>query len=242
MVTDISALPIVEHFHLNLEVPPAYSDPAYLVEVMAFLPEDVGTLPIKPNTKYTITPCRNRDCLPAPEPPQETTLDRLKFQVDSYAEDLNTWGTTCFEQDEEVRNRNVWEDAEREGLNIDFHEPLQTAECIDCDVEIDLTDDYSAPACGAADPCEHLAEVLDKVQSATDAYMEVYGMTWTVAQDGDIMGVRLLVAGGGPNIHIDTGDAEVQGFWGGTSYSRYISHAEDILGYFEDFAPEITKR
>lgn len=246
MATDTSAPPIVEHFHLNLEVPPAYSDPAYLVEVMAFLPGDVGTLPIKPNTKYTITPCRNRDCAPIPEPPPETTLDRLKIHVDSCAEDLNTWGTDCFEQDEEERNRRLWEQAENEDSDIDFHEQGHVAKCLYCDVEIELIADYSAQTGGAADscvdPCEHLVEVLARVQSASNAYIEVYDMTWTVAQDGDIMGVRLQIAGGGPSIYIDTRAREVQGFWGAAEYSRYISSAQDILEYFEDFAPEITRQ
>ena len=152
---------------------------------MAFLPGDVGTLPIKPNTKYTITPCRNRDCLPTPEPPEETTLDRLKGHVDSLAEILSTWGVTCFEQDDEERSRGLWEQAENEDSDIDFHEQSRSAECSYCDVEIELIDDYSVPAWGSVDPCEHLAEVLATVQSATDAYTEVYDMTWTVAQDGD---------------------------------------------------------
>ena len=54
------------------------------------------------------------------------------------------------------------------------------------------------------------------------------------------MGVQLQVAGGGPNIYIDTRAQEIQGYWGASEYIHYLSgaNAQDILGYFEDFAPD----
>ena len=42
----------------------------------------------------------------------------------------------------------------------------------------------------------------------------VYDVKMVVDLRGNMYSCRLMVAGGGPNIYIDTGDMEVQGYWG----------------------------
>ena len=45
----------------------------------------------------------------------------------------------------------------------------------------------------------------------------------------------ILLAGGGPNIWLDTHAREVQGFWGSTKYTKYIYDYEYIIDYFDEF-------
>lgn len=54
-----------------------------------------------------------------------------------------------------------------------------------------------------------------------------------------LIGVRILVAFGGPNIYIDTFDGAVRGYWGGTqSYPLSDNVVDTINDYFEDCAAE----
>lgn len=54
-----------------------------------------------------------------------------------------------------------------------------------------------------------------------------------------LIGVRILVAFGGPNIYIDTFDGVVRGYWGGTqSYPLGYNVADTINDYFEDCSAE----
>lgn len=54
-----------------------------------------------------------------------------------------------------------------------------------------------------------------------------------------LIGVRVLVAFGGPTIYIDTFDGVVRGYWGGTqSYPLNYNVVDTINDYFEDCAAE----
>lgn len=55
-----------------------------------------------------------------------------------------------------------------------------------------------------------------------------------------LVGVRLMVAFGGPNIWIDTFDEEVQGFWGGDVVKVPIPRGvcDKIDDYFEMYAAD----
>jgi len=44
----------------------------------------------------------------------------------------------------------------------------------------------------------------------------------------------ILLAGGGPNIWLDTHAREVQGFWGSTKYTKPIYDYQYIIDYFEE--------
>jgi len=52
-------------------------------------------------------------------------------------------------------------------------------------------------------------------QLSGHSYLEhVYDIKYIVDSDGSYYGAELLVAGGGPNIYVDTRNMEVQGYWG----------------------------
>ena len=47
-----------------------------------------------------------------------------------------------------------------------------------------------------------------------DYLQNAYDIKYTVGIDGTYYGAELMVAGGGPNIYVDTRDNTVYGFWG----------------------------
>ena len=51
----------------------------------------------------------------------------------------------------------------------------------------------------------------------------VYSIKWIINQDKSYSGAMLLVAGGGPNIWVNTEDNQVEGYWGGDKYIKYFS-------------------
>jgi len=67
-----------------------------------------------------------------------------------------------------------------------------------------------------------------------DDYYEAYSIKYIVDQQGSLEDVMILLAGGGPNIWLDTHAREVQGFWGSTKYTKYIYDYEYILDYFDE--------
>ena len=72
-------------------------------------------------------------------------------------------------------------------------------------------------------------------------YYEAYSVNYTYSQYGELTGVRVLLAGGGPNIWLDTEAREVQGFWGSDRYSKYCGNCDYVLHYFEEFSPMVKK-
>lgn len=64
---------------------------------------------------------------------------------------------------------------------------------------------------------------------------DVLDIEYTVTQNKEFKSARLLVAFGGPNIWINTGNDTVEGYWGGDSYSCGFT---DTLGLGE-WAEEI---
>ena len=110
---------------------------------------------------------------------------------------------------------------------------------LECHVEIDLSDDYSERADEPIKPCEHLGNVLASIADRENAHMETYGTTWTADHAGNVIGVRLMVAGGGPNIFINTTTNKVEGYWAFTEYSSEITYEQGqaITEHFEELAP-----
>ncbi len=52
-------------------------------------------------------------------------------------------------------------------------------------------------------------------EGSVASWMEgVYDIEWITFQDHSFKGARLLVAGGGPNIWVNTQDGTVDGYWG----------------------------
>ena len=77
----------------------------------------------------------------------------------------------------------------------------------------------------------------EELEGESLTHYEAYSVNYTYSQWGQLIGVRVLLAGGGPNIYLDTEAREVQGFWGSDKYSKYCGNCEYVLDYFEEFSP-----
>jgi hypothetical protein len=67
-----------------------------------------------------------------------------------------------------------------------------------------------------------------------DPPYEAYDIKYTVDGDGTYLGVRILLAGGGPNVYLDTYHEEIQGYWGGDSCKLIISDYDYIDDYWQE--------
>jgi hypothetical protein len=67
-----------------------------------------------------------------------------------------------------------------------------------------------------------------------DDYYEAYSVKYIVDQSGNLEDVMVMLAGGGPTVWLDTNAKEVQGFWGGDKYTKYIYDYEYIIDYFDE--------
>ena len=92
---------------------------------------------------------------------------------------------------------------------------------------------------------EELDELVDKYNNSDDCddfieYVEDnFGIDYIWRMGVGLIGVRILVAFGGPSIYIDTFDSVVRGYWGGTqSYPLSYTVSDTINDYFEDCAAE----
>jgi len=65
-------------------------------------------------------------------------------------------------------------------------------------------------------------------------YYEAYSIKYVVDQQGNLEDVMIMLAGGGPNIWLDTHAREVQGFWGSNKYTKFIYDHEYIIDYFDE--------
>ena len=91
------------------------------------------------------------------------------------------------------------------------------------------------------DTSEHNDLIDEELVDTGLTYYEAYSVYYTYSQWGELMGVRVLLAGGGPNIWLDTEAREVQGFWGSDKYSKYCGDCGYILSYFQEFSPMVKK-
>jgi hypothetical protein len=77
--------------------------------------------------------------------------------------------------------------------------------------------------------------LTDEDESDEDIY-EAYSIKYIVDQSGNLEDVIIMLAGGGPNIWLDTHAQEIQGFWGTTKYTKNIYDYQYIIDYFyEDY-------
>ena len=67
-----------------------------------------------------------------------------------------------------------------------------------------------------------------------DPRYEAYDIKYTIDGDGNYRGVRIMIAGGGPNVYLDTYYEEIQGYWGGDSCKLIISDFDYIDDYWEE--------
>ena len=73
----------------------------------------------------------------------------------------------------------------------------------------DITDDISNPKISKDDGKEAI-----ELQTAHEWMEGVYDIEWITHQDHSYKAARLLVAGGGPNIWVNTQTGTVDGYWG----------------------------
>lgn len=85
--------------------------------------------------------------------------------------------------------------------------------------------------------CKDIQENIPNYQfhdPEADNYLEVYDEKYIVGRDGEFQDCILMVAGGGPNVWIDTWSQEVQGFWGSDKVALPIYDYEHIKDHFEE--------
>ena len=82
------------------------------------------------------------------------------------------------------------------------------------------------------DQCKHIAQEITEGEDAdVGQWMEgVYDIEWITSQDHSYKAARLLVAGGGPNIWVNTQTRTVDGYWWGDTCKYPF---EDNLGLDE---------
>ena len=88
------------------------------------------------------------------------------------------------------------------------------------------------------DMCDSIAEDIEQNRAfgwdEEGDYLEAYSYSFVISSDKRYEHVRVMVAGGGPNIWIDTQDQEVQGFWGSDVYKKPIYNLDHVDDYFEE--------
>jgi len=63
--------------------------------------------------------------------------------------------------------------------------------------------------------CKNIAEDITAGKEDAHKWMEgVYDIEWITSNDHSYKAARLMVAGGGPNIWVNTQDGTVDGYWG----------------------------
>jgi phospholipase C len=90
--------------------------------------------------------------------------------------------------------------------------------------------------------CKNIAEEItecpqDKLDGikASEFMEDVYDIEWITHQDHSYKAARLMVAGGGPNIWVNTQDGTVDGYWG---TDKVHWHYTDNLG-LDDYLSEL---
>ena len=73
----------------------------------------------------------------------------------------------------------------------------------------------------------------EAIDAAEDSHMEAYDIHVTASSNGQILGYRIMVAGGGPTAWIHTADATVYGYWGGCTPAQW-GFSYDIAREIED--------
>lgn len=97
----------------------------------------------------------------------------------------------------------------------------------DCEKQLrDMCKDYAADASSG--------KMLFYPEDDADPPYEAYDVKYTINGDGTYLGVRIMLAGGGPNVYLDTYHEEIQGYWGGDSCKSIISDFEYIDEYWEE--------
>mgnify|MGYP003115367851 CR=1 FL=1 len=91
------------------------------------------------------------------------------------------------------------------------------------------------------DMCERYAEdartgemCFWPVDDMMNDHYEAYSIRYIIDGSGEYLGARLMIAGGGPTVWVDTFEGEIQGFWGSDKCSFSIWDYEYIDEYWEE--------
>ena len=72
---------------------------------------------------------------------------------------------------------------------------------------------------------------------------EVYSIEWITTQDHKYKACRLMVAGGGPNIYVNTQTEQVEGYWASDKFAWGFRDSINLDDYFsEEFENSINKK
>ena len=86
--------------------------------------------------------------------------------------------------------------------------------------------------------CKTIAEDItdeNNTMKQLEAFMEgVYDIEWITHQDHTYKAARLLVAGGGPNIWVNTLNSSVDGYWGNDRVQWIYSDNIGLDDYLEE--------
>ena len=84
--------------------------------------------------------------------------------------------------------------------------------------------------------CKHIAEEITEGKKDPAIWMyDVYDVEWITHNDHSYKAARLMVAGGGPNIWVNTQTEMVEGYWGADEISW---HFQDNIG-LDDYLEEL---
>ena len=83
--------------------------------------------------------------------------------------------------------------------------------------------------------CKNIAEDITAGKEDVHKWMEdVYSIEWITHQDHSYKAARLLVAGGGPNIWVNTQTEMVEGYWGADEISWHFKDNIGLDDYLEE--------
>ena len=84
--------------------------------------------------------------------------------------------------------------------------------------------------------CKNIAEEITEGKKDPAIWMyDVYDVEWITHNDHSYKAARLMVAGGGPNIWVNTQTEMVEGYWGADEISW---HFQDNIG-LDDYLEEL---
>ena len=84
--------------------------------------------------------------------------------------------------------------------------------------------------------CKNIAEEITEGKKDPAIWMyDVYDVEWITHNDHSYKAARLIVAGGGPNIWVNTQTEMVEGYWGADEISW---HFQDNIG-LDDYLEEL---
>ena len=84
--------------------------------------------------------------------------------------------------------------------------------------------------------CKDIAEEISEGKKDPAIWMyDVYDVEWITHNDHSYKAARLMVAGGGPNIWVNTQTEMVEGYWGADEISW---HFQDNIG-LDDYLEEL---